>query len=590
GTTYEEVLRNWLGEGLYLNAHGREDAWLAKRLTRGSDGPMVFEEKLRNGRWLQVTDVLMPDGGHVVHKEDITLRKEIEQRAVRDKAMAMEATHDGIAITNSEGRYLYMNASHRRTFGIGADEDVTLFGWQDLYPEDMRDWIAQNALPVLIEEKKWRGPLLAYHRDGRVIEQEVSLTLSEDGGIICITRDNTEQNRLHRERARLRDELQVALRNGAISEVLHNLTHDFNNLMAIALGSMSILEDRLSGENTVSADIKRLGSALQAAMDLFDGLGALRKTESRQSLCDLQEVLSEAGHMLMHRLFPGQELVLNTDHVLPAFHGNRSEIMQVVLNLLTNARDAVGEGAATITLEGGCARNFFPPREPDIGSYRETIDYVLIRIKDTGTGVPEEFRNRIFQRHFTTKGTAGTGLGLSIVSGILRRNSAPMWFDSQPGEGTTVTILWPAKGASQQTASNSSGKTGLTDSLGLHVLVVDDVIEVAEVLSIMLESEGNVAIALSDPGEVIEAVRKSPSLWDAVLTDFDMPLMSGVALAKTLREIVPELPIIAVSALPELIGDDSAIFDAIICKPVNKSALRKALVTIIGGSEHNSPT
>ncbi|WP_114966621.1 PAS domain-containing protein, partial [Alkalilacustris brevis] len=547
GMTYEEILRCRLSRGIYLRAHGREEDWLAERLTRGSDGPLSFEEELRDGRWLRVVDVAIPDGGHVVLKEDITLRKEAEQRAVRDRAMAMEATHDGIAITDSEGRYLYMNASHRRTFGIGADEDVTGLSWQDLYPEDKLDWVVRNVLPVLLEKGSWRGPLMAYRRDGRAIEQEVSLTLNEDGGIICITRDNTEQNRLQRERARLRDELQLALRKGAISQVLSDLTHDFNNLMAIALGSLSMLEDRLSGEDAVSEDVKRLGSALQAATDLFDGLGALRETESRQSLCDLQEILSEAGQMLTNRLLPEQHLVLELDHALPAFYANRSEITQVVLNLLTNARDALGEGAATITLEAGSAREFHPPREPDIGSYRTTSDHMLIRIKDTGKGVPEEVRNRIFQRHFTTKGVAGTGLGLSIVAGILRRNGAAMWFDSQPGEGTTVTILWPAEGAPPQTRSKTLGETGLTDLQGLHVLVVDDVLDVAEILSSMLEVEGAIAMALSDPGEALEAVGEAPGLWNAVVTDFDMPLMSGADLAGKLREIVSNLPIIAVS-------------------------------------------
>jgi CheY-like chemotaxis protein len=205
-------------------------------------------------------------------------------------------------------------------------------------------------------------------------------------------------------------------------------------------------------------------------------------------------------------------------------------------------------------------------------------------VADDGPGVAQQDRALLFQPYFTTKGAAGTGLGLTIVANILQQSDAAMWFDTEPGKGTTVTVAWPESAAEpvlllappDQTAK-SGDQIEAGALVGRTILVVDDVPDVADVLAEMLDVAGAETLALSDAQEAQALLVDNPGLWSALVTDLKMPRKSGVDLARAAAALDPPVPCILVSS--QIGGKElpAGLFAAILPKPTEAPALISAV-------------
>jgi PAS domain S-box-containing protein len=526
-----------------------------------------------------------PDGlpeGFAAIIRDVSARKALEAERASTEALlaqqvaAIEASDDGIAITDPEGRFIFMNRAHARMFGHDSLDGLIGQPWSILYDAANARFIEDVAMPVLGAKGRWRGETRGLHKNGSAVAQEVSLSLSADGGIVCVTRDIGERLTLEREKARLRDQLTIAQRQEAVGQLASGIAHDFNNLIAAIAGTASLLEN--AAEPGVRRHAERIQSAAATAARLVDKLLTLGRRAPDRKPVDVGAMfgmvrdlvapgLVDPQHRIALELPPGQ------------FHveADATELIQVVMNLVLNARDALQpdcEGRIVLGLRSG---DDMPPCGVVRVGRLPQRPSVVISVSDNGAGIDAGHLEQIFQPFFTDKGPTGTGLGLAVVAGIVADAGGAIAVRSGKGEGTMFEIWWPLDAevpAGRDLLPPAVADLGLL--AGRSVLVVDDNPAMVETLVAMLEQLGAEPGPCLEAADALAAVEEDPDAWSLVITDYDMPGMSGAALAQAIRAIRADLPLLLLTALPNSFGrraGDAALFDAVLGKPVGLEAL-----------------
>ena len=586
GATFEEILRHGLAVGQYADAVGNEEVWLAGRLASHRQISSEIEQKLADGRWSRIFEKATPDGGRVGLRVDITALKLAEQRALSDRAAAMEASQDGIAITDAEGRFLYMNHAHLVMFGLTAEQEILGKPWSQLYSADEAAWVHANVMPKLFSEGRWSGEIMGRAADGSPVDQDVSLTLNADGGLLCITRDISARRHEALERDRLQDELHLAQRREIIGQMAAGLAHDFNNLLATISGSAALIAEATPKGTVAASGAERIVAASDQAAGLVKRLMTLGARPSAKAMLDLRRPVAEAADLIRASIRAPLTLSLSLPETPVAALADATDILQVVLNLAINARDAMAgsPGKIAVTLAPALAADLVGPFV--IGKPDPARSHVCLTVADTGPGMSAPVLAQIFRPYFTTKGDDGTGLGLAVVSSVVTANGGAVRLTSVPGQGTQFDVLWPTGGPAQTLdATLPAGMTGRLD--GRTILVVDDQPEVLAVLTAFLETAGAEVAPSTNPADVVEALREDPGAWDLLITDYDMPDMTGAALAEAARALAPGLPVILVTALAGLAGRSEAVFDAVLSKPLDREALVRSAEAAILRHEQN---
>ena len=520
--------------------------------------------------------------GFVSVQTDITELEESHQRAMSVRAQALEASSDGIGTTDPDGFYTYLNPAHRLMFDIGLDEAVGTLSWRDLYDAETGRRLETEALPKLFAEGSWRGRTRGLSRGGRMIEQDLALSLTADGGILCITRDVSGLRKMEAERERLREKLQLAQRRETVAQLAAGIAHDLNNFVAVVAGTVELLSAETAGNKALEAGLNRISTTMDTVRDLVSGLGDLARPIASNVVVDLRKIIVETVDLL------GTERVEEhlVESVLPEVElpvrANRTALLQVAVNLALNACES--DPFATVWIAAGRQPPVELRSEPDIGSLMPGQDYAFFTVRDTGGGVDAVLRERLFERYLTTKGNAGTGLGLPIVAGILNDYGGVLWFDSRPGEGTAVTVAWPMGRRGHDERHDDVDVSNLAGDLtGYTLLVLDDVSDVAEVLARMLETDGADATAISDPRQAMDLLEKEPERFSAIVTDLNMPGRSGVDVARVAMMQKPSIPCILVTANPkgQELNRHRSLFHSVLKKPVDSRALSRAVLAAV---------
>ncbi|WP_296717451.1 ATP-binding protein [Erythrobacter sp.] len=365
---------------------------------------------------------------------------------------AIEASDDGIAITDAEGRFIFMNRAHALMFGY--DDAAPLIGqpWSILYDPVEGERIKDEAMPVVRQIGQWRGETQGRGRDATPIEQEVALSLSPEGGMVCVTRDIGERRAMEREKARLREQLMLAQRQEVVGQLASGIAHDFNNLIVAISGTAELL--RNIEDERVRHHALRIQSAASTAAGLVEKLLTVsrrvpdpRLVDLRKTVWDVRDLVAPSLSDPLHRIevdVPSAPLMARTDD---------TELNQVVLNLALNARDALQPGQVSrIKLEVIADPDYLPNGTLTIGTLPQ-VPSAVIRVSDTGCGIAAEDLNRVFEPFFTDKGEAGTGLGLAVVAGIIASNNGALTIQSWPDCGTIFELWWPLQSQSQDETS-----------------------------------------------------------------------------------------------------------------------------------------
>ncbi|MEM7742786.1 MAG: PAS domain-containing protein [Pseudomonadota bacterium] len=545
----------------------------AARLSIGLAGTAGREEQLPDGRIVLINDTPILDGGFVSVVTEITSIKATERR-LTERMIAIDSAQDGVAITDDEGRFIYLNPSHVTMFGYESSGELVGRSWTLLYKPAVIEQLQNVAMPILMRDGRWRGDLTGSRRDGSEIQQDVSLTRL-DGGLICVTRDISDRVKGEAERDRLRDQLATAQRQEAIGQLSAGIAHDFNNVLAAISGSARLLE--MDAQDTKSQEhIKRILSAGEQARGLISRMLEFGARKGRPERIDLRRPIVAATDLLRSGLPSTVSLTIDVPEEPVIAEADQIDVTQVVLNLVINARDAVSpEGSVCLRLdaEGLPAPDF----EPRLGTVNMQAQYVALRVLDTGGGISDDNLNDVFEPYFSTKGNLGTGLGLSVVASIIAKAGGAISVDTSP-HGTCFTVLWPTLNQVEQARVEHlpHHRKSATVLSGVNVIVVDDEPEVAAMIGAALERAGAEVAVCMDARDAIDAVDEDPEHWSLIVTDFDMPELNGADLAQSIRELRPGLPIVLCTALPDWKGRSRAspaLFSRVISKPVDPAML-----------------
>jgi CheY-like chemotaxis protein len=326
----------------------------------------------------------------------------------------------------------------------------------------------------------------------------------------------------------------------AVGTLAGGIAHDFNNLLTvIGLGS-EVVQRRLPPEHDALDSLRTIDFAVRRAEKLIQQILAFsRKTPANRAVLSLNDAVVEATDFLRATLPAGigLEVVLAPD--APRLRADPTQLQQVLVNLGTNAWQAIERGLGTITFEtrthvAGASHPRLAP-----GSYAS------VRVTDDGVGMEQETLDRIFEPFFTTKGPGkGSGLGLSVVHGIVQDHGGAIDVESRPGAGTTVEVYFATENAPVEPEAPT--ETAVRGAGG-RVLYVDDEKMILPAALAILRRLGYQATALSDPHEALARIRSAPGELDLLITDLSMPGLSGIDLAREVMAIRPDLPVILVS-------------------------------------------
>lgn len=370
---------------------------------------------------------------------DISRQKRLEAELAL-QSTAVTATEEGVTITDEAGTILYTNPAHAAMFG--HDDHLSLTGqpWHSLYSPHVAARLAAEAFPALRDQGYWSGQAEALRADGGTFEQELSLTEMPDGKIICINRDVSARNAIERERLQIRDRVELAQRQEIVNLLAAGLTHDLTNLITI----ISHFSDPALEEAGVSLPqaLKNIHATARQAVSLLEPIRSLGTGNRETEEADLACLLNEASGILKlgapHNLkitadLPDEPIIAQVDPL---------KLMQVLLNLGLNGRDALGDGEQEISLSLSLSDAIPQTADLEVGEIPDK-PFALFSIRDTGTGITPEVRDRLWEPYFTTKGNMGTGLGLPVIAEIVRETGGAIALETALGDGTTFYVAWP---------------------------------------------------------------------------------------------------------------------------------------------------
>jgi two-component system cell cycle sensor histidine kinase/response regulator CckA len=391
-------------------------------------------------------------------------------------------------------------------------------------------------------------------RDGQKVSVEVRtfpVRIKGESLVLGIARDITQRKVAEDETRRLERQVLQSQKLESLGVLAGGIAHDFNNLLTGMLGNANLALLGLSEDSPVRGYIQEMEAAGHRAAELTNQILAysgraqfiLREVDPTNLIRDMVSLLEASVSKSIALKY---DLASN----LPAVKADAAQIQQIVMNLVTNASEAIGDASGTICITTGvvqCDRRFLAETSPsaDLPEGR----YAFIEVSDTGSGMDSDTRSRIFDPFFTTK-FMGRGLGLAAVQGIVRSHKGALKVFSEPGMGSTFTVFFPCMQPAVRTAPLKE-KVEMRKSGTGTILIVDDEETVRNVAQRILEINGYCVLTANDGREGVEVFRNHADEITAVLLDMTMPHLSGESTFTELRKIRPDVRVVLSSGYSE---------------------------------------
>jgi PAS domain S-box-containing protein len=506
--------------------------------------------------------------------QDITERHDAEAR-LREQAALIDSARDGIMVRDLNHVILAWNGGAERIFGWTASEAIGQDGVALLH----RDAEAfQRATAKLMATGHWAGELRKATKTGEEVVVDGSWTLlrHEDGSpksVLIINTDVTEKRKLEAQYLR-------AQRMESIGTLAGGIAHDLNNMLAPILMSIELLRLSIPDANAAGLLDTIHASARRGADLVKQVLTFARGVEGQREELTVVDAIRDVAKLARDTFPRGIEIVAAPGSDLWWVTGDRTQIHQVLLNLVVNARDAMPNGGhLEITATNVALDDQYAAMTPEA----RAANYVVIQVADTGAGMPAGVRERIFEPFFTTKGVGeGTGLGLATVQAIVRSHSGFVTVYSEVGIGTTFKVYLPALDE-HRSRSTADGGELLPRGHGETVLVVDDEAAIRDISRQTLEAFGYSVMTATDGADALAIFVREGSAINAIITDIMMPIMDGPALIQAVRRLNPGVPIIAASGLTANRTGPMFGIRHFLPKPYTADAMLRALRDVLQG-------
>jgi PAS domain S-box-containing protein len=610
GFTLEEVMAQSMEETLTPESRPIAREALADMLARkgragGSGEPVRLEltQPRKDGSTVPTEVIASPvydQSGRLESilgvTRDIGDRKRAE-RAQRETARLLESILDHspalVTVLDRDARYVLVNQAAADAIGKPAAALRGRF-LHEIVPAEMASTFRDRIRKVLRE-----GALMTVHEPiplaNGTRDFETTLFPIETGGgrlVGGIARDVTERNRAEAKRRELERHLLHAQKLESLGVLAGGVAHDFNNILMTVMGNMELALEDTAADSFARNSLEEALKAARRAADLTRQMLAYSgKGKFLNQTVDLNELIRENAPMIRVPLAGRCSLALDLAHSLPPILADPEQIRQVVMNLATNAAEAMSVDGGTVTLKTdqavldaeALAAGEVDPPAPGV--------FVRLWVIDNGTGMDAETRQKLFDPFFTTK-FLGRGLGMSAVQGIVRGHGGSLFVESAPGRGTTVAAAFPVMNIPGETAAETESGKSAPEASGEFpdpdrgaVLVVDDDDAVRKLGETMIARLGFRTLCARDGVDAVDTFREHGHEIVAVLLDWSMPRMDGIQTAEALREMAPGLPILLSSGFSR---DEAGRrwtrpgnVSGFIQKPYRLSALREAFARLL---------
>ena len=529
-----------------------------------------------------VVDAIKDEDGEIIGfakiTRDMTDQRKQQQALLeaerRFRILVQGVTDYAIYMLDPDGRVTNWNAGAQRIKGYSPEEIIGEHFSRFYTPEDFDAGVPKRALETARSTGRYEAEGWRVRKDGTRFWASVVIDAIKDDkgdliGFAKITRDMSEKREAQLRLEESREQLFRSQKMEALGQLTGGLAHDFNNLLTAIMGASELALRNLNDPEKVKRMIEGVRGSAQRGAGLTKQLLAFARAQQLEiKQIDLKAFFADSTTLLRPSLRSNIELVTEISDQLWPVDADAGALELMLLNLAFNARDAMKDGGQLRI----SAHNVVLSGEPE-GLRGE---HVAITVTDTGTGMTPQVMERVFEPFFTTKGYGeGTGLGLSQVFGFVKQIGGAVTVQSKPGKGSTFVLFLPAShGAAGKDEPSAKGKKGAG-----RVLIVEDDTLLAELASGMLSELGFEGVVTHSAKEALEQLNggERPKL---VFSDIVMPGgISGIELAKKVRERFPELPVLLTTGYSEEVGGHHGF--PVLQKPYELDALARAVGTLL---------
>jgi two-component system, cell cycle sensor histidine kinase and response regulator CckA len=512
---------------------------------------------------------------------ELAERRQSEQ-VIREQAALLNISTDAILVRDLQYRILFWNKGAERLFGWLADEAIGKSANEVLYKEISPK--LQEALKVVMTEGKWQGELHKIRKDGKEVIVESRWTLARDASgkpksILSVDTDITEKKHLEMQFLR-------AQRLESLGTLASGIAHDLNNILAPILAASQLLQAKLRKDDPSQRMLEIIETSTKRGADLVKQVLSFAKgVEGERVHLSVKYLISEIQQIVKQTFPKSINISVDIAKNLWDVAGDATQLHQVLINLVVNARDAMPSGGhLSITAENLFADENYSRLHIDA----KVGQYVVVSISDTGVGIPLDVLERIFEPFFTTKAFGkGTGLGLSTALGIIKSHGGFINVLSQLGQGTQFKLFLPAV---------ISGKIFPVQALefpigqGELILIVDDEAPIREMIELTLKTHNYRIVTANDGLEAVTQYTKHQDEIAVVIMDMMMPTMGGATAIRTIQKINPLVRIIAnsgVASMEALAQATGTGVQAFLPKPCSTQELLATIREVIGSDSAN---
>ena len=569
---------------------GTEDYWITAYGQVARTGTPVRLEQFSNelDRFYEVVAFSPAKRQFAVVIQDVTSRVHGEEER-RKLSTGIHQAAEAVVITDRTGAIEYVNPAWEAITGYSYDESI---GNTPRMVKSGRHGVGFYAdlWSTLLRGDVWKGRMTNRRKDGNLYEAEMTISPVRDrsGAIthfVSLKRDVTHETEMERR-------LRHAQKMEAIGALAGGIAHDFNNILQAILGYADIAHEDIPADTDARRCIEEIRKAGRRAAELVKQIlafGRPRETEIRPF--HIEPIAKEVVVFLRQSIPANIQVRLNLAERDHAVVGDPAQLHQVLMNLATNAYHAMDQAGGILTI----AVNPVSLNQP-LATHDRVLDcgrYVCICVSDTGHGMDAETQRRIFEPYFTTKDKErGTGLGLATIYTIVSEMGGGIVVESTPGRGSSFNVYLPAATLCEEVGGESREERASTaEARGLSVLLVDDEEQLLSVTSKGLARLGYDVTAVGSAPEAVEYFSDpgTPCRFDVVITDFNMPNLSGTELAKHLKMLYPGLPVVLCTGCAERITDYQDMA-GLLRKPYSIGELAQTIQAVAQGVKEEIPT
>ena len=509
---------------------------------------------------------------------DMSNRFMMEERQ-RLLATAVEQADESIMITDLDGNIQYTNPACENASGYSFTE---MLGKNPRMLQSGKTPSYQYKLmwEEICNGNVWQGMFVNRKKNGEIYHEEATIIPVKDNNNKIINYVGVKRDVTHH--LLLENQIRQSQKMQAIGMLAGGVAHDFNNILTAIMGYAELSQSQCKQGSLLHNNLMEIIRGADRAILLIDQiLKFSRQSEKNVSSLWIGLIVKEAIRLIRANLPVNIELVYDFagDFLVKA---DPTQMHQIVMNLCTNAYQALEGEGGMIWLR--LFRRELSPHEGVIIGNLPQGAYVCLQVEDNGMGIPPEYLQRIFEPYFTTKSLhKGTGLGLPVVHGIVNDHRGAVTVESVPGHGSCFTVFLPE--AEQDDDKDASAETSVPAVFGGDILVVDDERPITFFLVQVLEHLGYKVEACLSSDKAFEVFLERHGSFDLVITDMEMPGMTGLELAEQLKTINPKVPVILCTGYSEHVTAENYRQKGLagfVAKPFNTEHLVNEVVRIIG--------